>query len=125
MNGTVKGMETEYKELEAQYGQDKNYYVPVKTLFWSFRDLAGGGVLLFLLGVRCLWYCRKKKDTLSELRWLLYILGFALWLPFNFNTAGWYFTELGRYPWVVYGLYTIADAVSHTTTAGTLLYSHI
>ena len=125
MNGSVKGMETANKELEAKYGKDKNYYVPVKTLFWSFRVMAGGGVLLFLLGVLGLWFSRKKKDTLLDQRWLLYILGFALWLPFIINTAGWFITELGRYPWVVYGLYTIADAVSPTTTAGQLLFTNI
>ena len=32
---------------------------------------------------------------------------------------------MGRYPWVVYGLYTIADAVSPTTTAGQLLFTNI
>lgn len=51
MNGLVKGMETANKELEAKYGKDKNYYVPVKTLFWSCWEMAGGGVLLALLGV--------------------------------------------------------------------------
>ncbi|MBZ3798439.1 cytochrome ubiquinol oxidase subunit I [Lactobacillus paracasei] len=125
MNGAVKGMETANKELQAKYGKDRDYYVPVKTLFWSFRVMAGGGVLLFLLGVLGLWFSRKKKDTLLNQRWLLYILGFALWLPFIINTAGWFITELGRYPWVVYGLYSIADAVSPTTTAGQLLFTNI
>lgn len=124
-HGAVKGMDTVNKELQAKYGKDKNYYVPVKTLFWSFRVMAGGGVLLALVGILGLWFSRKKKDTIENKRWLLYVLGFCLWLPFIINTAGWFITELGRYPWVVYGLYTIADAVSPTTTVGQLLFTNI
>ena len=124
-NGSVKGMDTVNAELQQKYGKDKDYYVPVKTLFWSFRVMAGGGVLLALLAVLGLWFSRKKKDTLLNQRWLLYLLGLALWLPFIINTAGWFITELGRYPWVVYGLYTIADAVSPTTTVPQLLITNI
>lgn len=124
-HGAVKGMDTVNKEMEAKYGKDKNYYVPVKTLFWSFRIMSGGGVFLALLGILGLWFSRGKHDTIEQKRWLLWLLGLCLWLPFILNTAGWFVTELGRYPWVVYGLYTIADAVSPTTTAGQLLFTNI
>ncbi|MFD1392624.1 cytochrome ubiquinol oxidase subunit I [Lacticaseibacillus jixianensis] len=123
--GAVKGMETVNKQLEEKYGADKNYYVPVKTLFWSFRVMAGVGTGLIIGSAAVLWFSRKKRDTIENKRWLLYLTGFALWLPFIANTAGWFITELGRYPWVVYGLYTIADAVSPTTTAGQLLFTNI
>lgn len=123
--GAVKGMDTVNKELEKKYGADKNYYVPVKTLFWSFRVMSGVGVGLIIGSAAVLWFSRKKKDTIENKRWLLYLTGIALWLPFIANTAGWFITELGRYPWVVYGLYTIADAVSPTTTAGQLLFTNI
>lgn len=123
--GAVKGMDTVNKELEKKYGADKNYYVPVKTLFWSFRVMAGIGTGLIIGSAAVLWFSRKKKDTIENKRWLLYLTGFALWMPFIANTAGWFITELGRYPWVVYGLYTIADAVSPTTTVGQLLFTNI
>ena len=123
--GAVKGMDTVNKELEKKYGADKNYYVPVKTLFWSFRVMAGIGTGLIIGSAAVLWFSRKKKDTIENKRWLLYVTGFALWMPFIANTAGWFITELGRYPWVVYGLYTIADAVSPTTTVGQLLFTNI
>ncbi|WP_056989380.1 cytochrome ubiquinol oxidase subunit I [Lacticaseibacillus camelliae] len=125
MSGSVKGMDTVNKELEKKYGANKNYYVPVKTLFWSFRVMAGIGTGLIIGAAAVLWFSRKKKDTIENKRWLLYLTGLALWLPFIANTAGWFITELGRYPWVVYGLYTIADAVSPTTTAGELLFTNI
>ncbi|MFD1484606.1 cytochrome ubiquinol oxidase subunit I [Lacticaseibacillus baoqingensis] len=124
-SGAVKGMETVDQELQAKYGKDKNYYVPVKTLFWSFRVMSGGGVLLALVAILGLWFSRKKNNTLLQKRWLLWVLGLCLWLPFILNTAGWLITELGRYPWTVYGLFTIADSISATTTAGQLWFSNI
>lgn len=129
LNGSVKGMNTANKELHAKYdkqfGKDMNYYVPAKTLFWSFRVMAGGGMLLALIAVLGLWFSRPKKNTLLKQRWLLYVMGVATFLPFIINSAGWFVTELGRYPWTVYGLYTIADAISPTTTAGQLWFTNI
>lgn len=124
-SGAVMGMDQANAELQAKYGKDKNYYVPAKTLFWSFRVMAGGGVVLALIAILGLWFSRAKKNTLMHKRWLLWLLGLALWVPFMLNTAGWLITELGRYPWTVYGLYTIQDAISATTTAGQLWFSNI
>ncbi|ERL66610.1 CydA [Schleiferilactobacillus shenzhenensis LY-73] len=128
-SGSVKGMNTINKELHAKYdkkfGANMNYYVPVKTLFWSFRFMAGVGVLSALLTFLALLWSRAKKDTLADKRWFLWILGICTYLPFVGTTGGWLITELGRYPWVVYGLQTIADAVSPTTTAGQLWFTNI
>jgi cytochrome d ubiquinol oxidase subunit I len=127
--GSVKGMNTINKELHAKYdkkfGKDMNYYVPVKTLFWSFRFMALAGVLSALLAFCALIWSRVKKDTLGDKRWFLWILGICTYLPFVGTTGGWLITELGRYPWVVYGLQTIADAVSPTVTAGQLWFTNI
>jgi cytochrome d ubiquinol oxidase subunit I len=127
--GSVKGMNTINKELHAKYdkkfGKDMNYYVPVKTLFWSFRFMALAGVLSALLAFCTLIWSRVKKDTLGDKRWFLWILGICTYLPFVGTTGGWLITELGRYPWVVYGLQTIADAVSPTVTAGQLWFTNI
>ncbi|ANK59048.1 cytochrome ubiquinol oxidase subunit I [Loigolactobacillus backii] len=127
--GAVKGMNTINRELHQKYdkkfGKDMNYYVPPKTLFWSFRVMAGFGTLFALVTIVGLWFMRKKNNAIENKRWFLYVLGICLWLPFLANTAGWFVTELGRYPWIVYGLFTIADAVSPSVTAGELLFSNI
>lgn len=129
LSGSVQGMDEANKELHAKYdkkfGKDMNYYVPVKTLFWSFRVMAGFGTAFGLIAALGLWFSRRKKDTLLNQRWLLWIMAISLIMPFIANTAGWLITELGRYPWVVYGLFTIADAVSPTTTAAQLLFTNI
>ncbi|WP_288639058.1 cytochrome ubiquinol oxidase subunit I [uncultured Lentilactobacillus sp.] len=128
LNGTFKGQKTVNKELKAKYNkndQTKNYYVPTKTLFWSFRIMAISAGLFGLVAIIGLWFNRKKSQTIMRQRWFLYLMGLMVWLPFIVNTCGWFVTEFGRYPWVVYGLLTIADAVSPTSTVASLMFTNI
>ncbi|GAB6093581.1 cytochrome ubiquinol oxidase subunit I [Furfurilactobacillus curtus] len=128
-SGAVQGANPINKELHQKYdkkfGKDMNYFVPMRTLFYSFRVMAVSAGVFALVAILGLYFNRKKSDQIVRYRWFLYILGLCLWLPFIANTAGWFITELGRYPWVVYGLLTIADAVSPHVTAASLLFSNI
>ena len=79
-------------------------------VFWSFRVMVGLGVLMIALGAWSLWLRRKGRiwSTRPFLR-------FALWMgPTGLVAilAGWTTTEVGRQPWVVYGVLRTADAVS-------------
>lgn len=121
--GSFKGMNTINEELKEKYGDQLNYYVPTKTLFWSFRVMAGFGSGLAALAILALLLL--KKDRLLKIRWLLWIVGICTFVPFVANTCGWLITELGRAPWTVYGLFTIADSVSPSVTANQLLFSNI
>ena len=128
--GSVKGMEEVNKEMEKKYGthivgHKMNYYVPVNTLFWSFRFMAGFGALMALVSIVGLILTRKKKQTLYEHRWCLWVLALMTFTPFIANTCGWLITELGRAPWTVYGLFTIAQSVSPNVSAASLLTSNI
>ena len=58
------------------------------------------------------------RNRLLKTRWLLAVLPFALFLPYLANTAGWMLTEMGRQPWVVFGLLKTKDAVSPGGFAG-------
>ena len=79
-----------------------------------------------LLAVVALWAVRKKsKLDITKYRWALWIFGLSMFLPFLAQTAGWLITELGRAPWVVYGVLTIADAVSPNVSFASLLTSNI
>ncbi|MFK4568107.1 cytochrome d ubiquinol oxidase subunit I [Enterococcus sp. UD-01] len=124
LSGSVDGMETANKELVEKYG-DRNYFPPVNTLFWSFRVMAGFGVLMLLVAVIGLFFTRKKKPSLYEKRWLLWIMAMCTFAPFLANTTGWLITELGRYPWTVYGLFTVEDSVSPNVSVASLLTSNI
>ncbi|MGB3160656.1 MAG: cytochrome ubiquinol oxidase subunit I [Carnobacterium sp.] len=121
--GSIRGMNTINEELIAEYGQ-MDYYPPVKTLFWSFRIMAGSGAFLSLVALVGLWFSLRKK-TLLKMNWLLYVIGFTLFVPFIANTAGWLVTELGRFPWTVYGLYTMADSISPNVSATSLFISNL
>ncbi len=123
-SGSVKGMNELNQSLIDMYGE-KNYFPPVNTLFWSFRVMAGFGVLMFLVSALGLFFTRKKKPILFEKRWMLRIVALCTFVPFLANTAGWLITELGRYPWTVYGLFTIEDSISPNVSATSLLISNV
>lgn len=84
-------------------------------VFWCFRIMVGLGILMLLLGLWGAWSrCRGRLYESPGLT------RFALWMgPSGLVAilAGWYVTEIGRQPWVVYGLMRTADAVSrHSAT---------
>ena len=71
----------------------------IGVTYWSFRIMAGIGVVLLALTayrVVALW-----RGTLERVGWFLRLTTWAIALPFVANTAGWIFTEMGRQPWVV------------------------
>ncbi|WP_413741808.1 cytochrome ubiquinol oxidase subunit I [Sodalis sp. RH15] len=79
-------------------------------VFWSFRVMAGLGMLMILLGLSGLWLRRRQRLYRSRI-----FLRFALLMgPAGLIAilAGWVTTEAGRQPWVVYGLLRTKDAVS-------------
>jgi cytochrome d ubiquinol oxidase subunit I len=79
-------------------------------VFWSFRLMAGLGMLMILLGALALWLRYRQRLYQSKP-----FLRFALWMgPSGLIAilAGWVTTEVGRQPWVVYGVQRTADAVS-------------
>jgi cytochrome d ubiquinol oxidase subunit I len=107
--GKVQGINQLEKQAAAKYGAGS--YVPVIWLcYWSFRIMVGLGFLLFILGGVGLWLVRKRRLEQSPR-----FLRFATWMvlaPFIANSFGWIFTEVGRQPWVVYGLLKTSNAVS-------------
>ncbi|MDR0921425.1 MAG: cytochrome ubiquinol oxidase subunit I [Lactobacillales bacterium] len=122
--GAVEGMNTVNKKLLEMYGKD-NYYPAVTAVFWSFRVMAGFGMLMFGIGVLGLIFTSKKFPLVYKHKWMQYIIGVCTFVPFIANTAGWLITELGRYPWTVYGLFKIKDSVSPNVSVTSLLISNI
>ncbi|MCF5651311.1 cytochrome ubiquinol oxidase subunit I [Pseudomonas syringae] len=80
-------------------------------VFWSFRIMAGLGMLMIALGLWSLWL--RKRGTLYECRPFLYLALFMGPSGLIAMLAGWVTTEVGRQPWVVYGVMRTADAASH------------
>lgn len=115
LSGSVPGINQLQKEYEAKYGPG-NYVPPVRTTFWSFRIMVVSGVLMILLSLFGTY--AVIKDRLEKyrryLRWMLP----AIALPFIANTTGWLMTEVGRQPWIVFGLQKTEDGVSPNVSAG-------
>ena len=111
---------TGINELQAQdvqkYGPG-NYIPPVATTFWSFRIMVLAGGLMILLALYGLYLLARRRALEERPRYLKLLL-WAMALPYVANTAGWIMTEIGRQPWVVYGLQLTAQGVSTSVPAG-------
>jgi cytochrome d ubiquinol oxidase subunit I len=86
---------------------------PVLLTFLAFRIMVGIGTLLPILAI---WAFLRRKQ-LTESPKLLKILLFAIPLPYIALEAGWVVAEVGRQPWIVYGLMKTSDAVSPIVTS--------
>jgi len=120
--GEVKGIKNLQAEYEEKYGPG-DYSPPVLLTFWSFRFMVGMGVLMIVLALVSFYLDRTGKDERYPL--FLRLLAWSFFLPYIANTAGWLLTELGRQPWIVYGLQKTADGVSPGVPATTVLFSLI
>ena len=95
----------------------------IGLLYYSYHLMVGLGTLfLALMGVALLWLLRGR---LLESRLLLWALVLAVPLPYIANTAGWITAEIGRQPWLVYGLMRTAAGTSSRVSAGNGLFSLI
>ncbi|UNK48467.1 cytochrome ubiquinol oxidase subunit I [Lysobacter sp. S4-A87] len=96
---------------------------PVKPVFYAFRVMVGLGTLMLLLAMASLWILwrgRLYESRIVLLGWkTLMLAGFVCIL------AGWYVVEIGRQPYVVYGLLRTADAVSPILAAASVMTSLI
>jgi len=83
---------------------------PVAWVFWSFRVMVGIGLLMILTGVLALvLYLRKR---LFDTRWFQYVCMAMTPAGFVAVLAGWFVTEIGRQPYIVYNVMRTEDAVS-------------
>lgn len=84
---------------------------PVAPVFWSFRVMVGLGLLMLAVAWTSAWMLRRvgTAGLPRGLLWLLSAMTFSGWLA---TLAGWYVTEIGRQPWIVYGMVRAADVVA-------------
>ena len=94
----------------------RDQHPPVAIVFWSFRIMVGLGVLMFGLGLWSL--IARLRRRLYDWRWLHRVALAMGPAGFVAVIAGWVTTEVGRQPWVIYGLMRTRDAVSPIATPG-------
>ncbi len=121
-SGKVLGINEIQAMYEQKYGPG-NYIPPVIINYWTFRIMVGAGFLMLGLAAYVLFQVMRRKP-LSQPK-VIALLPFAIALPFLSNTAGWILTEVGRQPWVVFGLLKTQNAVSPVLTPGLVLASLI
>lgn len=93
----------------------------IELLYYAFHIMVGlGTIFLAVAGLATLLLWRRK---LTSSRWMLWILTLAFPFPFIANTAGWMTAELGRQPWLVYGLLRTAEGGSPTVHGGSALFT--
>jgi cytochrome d ubiquinol oxidase subunit I len=90
-------------------------------LYYAYHIMAGLGTwFLLLMAVSVLFLWRKRLYTA---RWLLWALLLSFPLPYIANIAGWMTAELGRQPWLIYGLMRTSEGYSNTVSAGNGLFT--
>lgn len=119
-NGEVKGINDLQAEYTAKFGPG-NYAPYVPLVFWAFRAMIGLGLIAVLFALFVWW--RTRKGKVPSNKWLGWAAVTCVLFPLGGISAGWIFTEMGRQPWIVFGLMKTADGVSPTLSTGTALIS--
>jgi cytochrome d ubiquinol oxidase subunit I len=116
----IQGIHDLQAMYESEYGPG-NYIPPVAVLYWSFRIMVGAGFVMAGLALYGLFMV--MGGMFEEKPRILRLFTWAILLPYIANTSGWILAELGRIPWVVYGLMKIEDAVSNMVSGGQVLFT--
>jgi cytochrome bd ubiquinol oxidase subunit I len=120
LSGEVEGIYDLNSQYQQRYGPG-TYFPPVAVIYWSFRLMVGAGFLMLATAAYCLW--RVMRATPAEKFRFLNLVPYAIALPYLANTTGWIMTEVGRQPWVVFGLMKTEQAFSPTLQVGMVLAS--
>jgi cytochrome d ubiquinol oxidase subunit I len=119
-DGRVRGIDSLQAEYEQTYGPG-DYRPVVPVTYWTFRLMITAGGVAMAMGAWMLWATRRGRvPSLGRPagRWLLRAAIALPLLPLAANSFGWIFTEMGRQPWVVFGLMQTSAGVSPSTSVG-------
>jgi len=95
----------------------------IELLYYSFHLMITlGTIFIILMGLASLWNWRGR---LTSSPWLLWILTLAFPYPYIANTLGWMTAELGRQPWLIYGLFRTRDGYSKVVSSGDTIFTLI
>ncbi len=118
---TYRRWDAEVKGLDAFPAEDRPDNVPL--LYYSFHIMVGLGTIfiaIMVISAFGLW-----RGWLASANWLLWLIMLSFPLPFIANTAGWMTAEVGRQPWLVYGLFRTEHGFSPMVSSGNVLFTLI
>jgi cytochrome d ubiquinol oxidase subunit I len=145
LSDPVPGINDVNEAMQEEYGPG-DYRPNIPLAYWSFRWMIGFGMFSFGLGAAGLWLTRRRlllaprlrtgADEVPRLaltrdrelgatftRWYWKLAFLTLAFPLIANAWGWIFTEMGRQPWVVYGVLQTRDGVSPGVSQGEVITS--
>jgi cytochrome d ubiquinol oxidase subunit I len=108
-------------EVEGLNAYRQDLWPPVQVTYYAYHMMVGLGTIfiaVLVLGLGLWW-----RGALFTSRWFLWMLLCLLPFPYIANEAGWVVTEVGRQPWLVYGLLRTADGSSPTVVAGETIFT--
>jgi cytochrome d ubiquinol oxidase subunit I len=110
-NSLIKGLKDVPRDLRP----------PVGPTFWSFRFMVAMGMYMLLASAIAVWLSRKPN--LEDYGLFLKIMLFSIPVPYLAGQLGWIVAEVGRQPWIVYGVLKTADGVSRAISTGQVVAS--
>ncbi|MBS1850226.1 MAG: cytochrome ubiquinol oxidase subunit I [Acidobacteria bacterium] len=116
---TYRRWEARVQGLDSFPQEDWPTNIPL--LYYSYHIMVGLGTIFIAISVVAVLLLWRNK--LFQARWMLWILLLCLPFPYIANTAGWMTAELGRQPWLVYGLMRTLDGYSKTVSAGNGMFT--
>ena len=118
---TYRHWMAEVKGLDAFPQQDWPDNIPL--LYYSYHIMVGLGTIFIAIMVLAAW--KLRKGTLYDSRGMLWALMLSLPFPYIANTAGWMTAELGRQPWLIYGLMRTEAGISPQVSSGNVWFTLI
>jgi cytochrome d ubiquinol oxidase subunit I len=108
-------------EIKGLKDAPKENWPPVNLVFQSYHIMVALGGIFIVLGLLGAWLLWTGK--IYTARWYLWLLPFLIPLPHLAHETGWITAEVGRQPWIIYGLMKTAAASSVVVSAGQLIFS--
>jgi cytochrome d ubiquinol oxidase subunit I len=118
---TYRRWMSEVKGLDAFPQQDWPDNIPI--LYYSYHIMVGLGTIFIAIMVLAAW--KLARGTLFTSRGMLWVLMLSLPFPYIANTAGWITAEVGRQPWVIYGLMRTEAGISPQVSSGNVWFTLI
>jgi cytochrome bd ubiquinol oxidase subunit I len=116
-----------YRDIHAEVKGLKDFpkedRPPVMEVFFGFRFMVAMGTLFLLLTAAALYL--SVRNRLESFPRFLRLMLICIPLPYLTSQAGWIVAEVGRQPWIVYGLLRTKDAVSPNIATGQVMFSLI
>ena len=95
----------------------------VTLLYYSYHIMVGLGTIFIAIMAASVFLLWRRWLFEPRWRWMLWVLFLAMPFPFIANTAGWFTAELGRQPWIVFGLLRTVNGTSPVLSSGNIVFT--